>query len=229
MFETEADAKKYAKDNGIKTGWFRQSKIVGNKDGTWSIDNKSKGSSISNDKEFGILEGALVTDYQRNNTDAAQYGGLERYRAWQSNPNYNEGESKWDRVFRLMGNSHNEIAHDFGGGGYNLFGGYGRAAKVGNLVKIGMIEDDVMIFSSNVGNETVEGITNFMVKDGKLFLNELHLQGSSAGNIGREALWKMARDLGKQYNVSEVIIQGGRRTTGKYKGQVPSPISIKVN
>ena len=69
----------------------------------------------------------------------------------------------------------------------------------------------------------------FAIAKSYRFLNELHLQGSSAGNIGREALWKMARDLGKQYNVSEVIIQGGRRTTGKYKGQVPSPISIKVN
>lgn len=38
----------------------------------------------------------------------------------------------------------------------------------------------------------------------------------------------MAKDLDKQYNVKEVIIQGGKRTTGKYKGQVPSPIIIKI-
>ena len=30
-------------------------------------------------------------------------------------------------------------------------------------------------------------------------------------------------------NVQEVIIQGGKRTTGKYKGTVPSPIKIKIN
>jgi len=86
-----------------------------------------------------------------------------------------------------------------------------------------------MIFSSKVGGETVEGITNFNLKDGKLYLNQLHLQGSSGGEVGRESLWKMAKSLGRQYNVEEVIIQGGRRTTGKYKGQVPSPIKIKVN
>ncbi|MGN7812047.1 DUF6443 domain-containing protein [Flavobacterium sp. 22659] len=101
--------------------------------------------------------------------------------------------------------------------------------NAGSLVKILHVEDDVMMFSSKVGKETVEGISNFTVKEGKLYLNQLHLQGSSAGKVGRESLWDMARDLGRQYNVKEVIIQGGRRTTGKYKGQIPSPITIKVH
>jgi hypothetical protein len=34
--------------------------------------------------------------------------------------------------------------------------------------------------------------------------------------------------LGKQFNAKEVHIQGGKRTTGKYKGQIPSPVKIKV-
>lgn len=101
--------------------------------------------------------------------------------------------------------------------------------NAGSLVKILHVEDDIMMFSSKVGKETVEGISNFTVKEGKLYLNQMHLQGSSAGKVGRESLWEMARDLGRQYNVKEVIIQGGRRTTGKYKGQMPSPITIKVN
>jgi hypothetical protein len=42
-------------------------------------------------------------------------------------------------------------------------------------------------------------------------------------------MWNMAKDLGKQFNAKEVIIQGGKRTTGKYKGTLPSPITIKVN
>ena len=72
MFETEADAKKYAKDHNIKTGWFSRtflggSKIAENKDGTWSIDNKREGSSISNDIEFGILKGSLITDNKISN------------------------------------------------------------------------------------------------------------------------------------------------------------------
>jgi len=98
-----------------------------------------------------------------------------------------------------------------------------------NLVKIAQIEDDVMIFTAKIGNETVEGVTNFIVKENQLHLNQLHLQGSSGGQIGRQNLWKMAKDLGKQFKVEEVIIQGGKRTTGKYKGQIPSPIKIPVN
>ncbi|MHA4845778.1 RHS repeat-associated core domain-containing protein [Flavitalea antarctica] len=103
------------------------------------------------------------------------------------------------------------------------------ASKTKNLVSINTIEGDVMIFSSKIGDELVEGITNFKVSDGKLFLNQLHLEGSAANKVGREALWKMAKDLGKQYNVKEVIIQGGKRTTGKYKGKEPTPITIKVD
>jgi RHS repeat-associated protein len=105
-----------------------------------------------------------------------------------------------------------------------------KATKaIRNLVKIDAIEDDVMIFSAKIGEEVVEGVTNFAVKDGKLLLNQLHLQGSKAGAVGREALWSMVKDLGKQYKVDEVVIQGGKRTTGKYKGQVPSPITVKVD
>ncbi|MBK8485177.1 MAG: RHS repeat-associated core domain-containing protein [Saprospiraceae bacterium] len=61
QFETEAEAKAYAKLEGIRTGWFSSNKIVSNKDGTFSIDNKKAGSSTYNDKEFGIQKAALVT------------------------------------------------------------------------------------------------------------------------------------------------------------------------
>ena len=105
--------------------------------------------------------------------------------------------------------------------------GKGNASK--NLVKIVEKESDVIIFSSKIGEEIVEGISNFLVKDGKLYLNQLHLAGSSGGKVGRSALWEMAKDLGRQHNVQEVIIQGGKRTTGKYKGTIPSPIKIKVD
>ncbi len=98
-----------------------------------------------------------------------------------------------------------------------------------NLVKIGEISDDVIVFSSKFGDEAVEGIANFKMVGDKLHLNGLHLQGSSAGQVGRSNMWNMAKDLGKQFNAKEVIIQGGKRTTGKYKGTVPSPITIKVN
>ena len=48
-------------------------------------------------------------------TNADKYGGLNSYRQWQGNPFYNEGETKMDRIFRLMGNSKNEEMLNFGG------------------------------------------------------------------------------------------------------------------
>ncbi len=102
------------------------------------------------------------------------------------------------------------------------------AVKASNLVKIREISDDIIVFSSQFGDETIEGMANFKMVGDKLHLNGLHLQGSTGGQVGRANLWNMAKDLGRQFNAKEVIIQGGKRTTGKYKGTVPSPVKIKV-
>ncbi len=59
LFETEEEAKKYAKDNGIKTGWFRSNKIVEQSDGTYAIENRKESTSVANDKDFGITKAAL--------------------------------------------------------------------------------------------------------------------------------------------------------------------------
>ena len=110
-------------------------------------------------------------------------------------------------------------------------GGKIKMVDKGKLGKVSIdtIDKNVMIFSVKKGNYNVEAITHFEIKDNKLFLNQLHLEGAAAGKVGREALWEMAKDLGKQHNVKEVIIQGGRRTTGKYKGKMPSQVIVKVD
>lgn len=71
----------------------------------------------------------------------------------------------------------------------------------GKLVKITAIDKDVMMFTAKIGKETVEGVSNFTLKEEKLFLNQLHLDGSKAGAIGRKSMWDMAKDLGKQFGV----------------------------
>lgn len=88
MFETEADAKQYANDNGIKTNWFSRtfgsgSKITQNKEGHWSIDNKK--TSIFQDKTLaneanpdGIFTASLITDYKIN-TNSTSYKMVSHY------------------------------------------------------------------------------------------------------------------------------------------------------
>lgn len=65
MFETEGEAKQWAKDNNIKTGWFRKHKVSENSDGTWSINNKKDGVSYSRDPEYsnradGVTESVYI-------------------------------------------------------------------------------------------------------------------------------------------------------------------------
>ncbi|SHG85384.1 RHS repeat-associated core domain-containing protein [Chryseobacterium vrystaatense] len=70
---------------------------------------------------FGLIKGA-------------NYNPMAEYREKRDNPFYNSGESSLDRSFRLMNSSHIEIMQDFGGGGYNMFGGYGRITKAANAI-----------------------------------------------------------------------------------------------
>lgn len=132
-------------------------------------------------------------------------------------------------------NATNTVVSNYAGGqmfkaAAPFLGGFGgMASKANNLVNINAFEDDVMIFSAKIGDEVVEGITDVIVKDDALILHQLHLQGSKAGDVGRHALWDIAKDLGRQFNVKKVLIQGGKRTTGKFKGTIPSPITIFVD
>jgi hypothetical protein len=89
-------------------------------------------------------------------------------------------------------------------------------------------DEEMLIFSFQVEDENVQGITNFIVDDEVLYLDKLHLQGSEPGKVGIYKLREMAKDLGRHFQAKKVVIQGGKRTTGKYKGQIPSPITINI-
>ena len=96
------------------------------------------------------------------------------------------------------------------------------------IVKIEEISEGVMIFTTKDGDEEIDMIAHVSVEDGKLHLKEFHIDAGKS-TPGRAKFWEIARTLGKLFGVEEVTIQGGKRTTGKYKGQYPSPISIKTN
>ncbi|WP_228441444.1 RHS repeat-associated core domain-containing protein [Chryseobacterium phosphatilyticum] len=82
----------------------------------------------------------------------ANYNPMAEYRANRDNPFYNEGESSLDRSFRLMNSSHIEIMQDFGGGGYNMFGGYGR---IGNAT---VATEEISIISKISAEAEANGI-----------------------------------------------------------------------
>ncbi|WP_409416741.1 DUF6443 domain-containing protein [Flavobacterium sp. PS2] len=66
LFESIDEAKKWAKEHGIRTGWFSRNKIEEVGDGTWAINNKKEGTSHSavnaTDAEaMGLNAGDVVT------------------------------------------------------------------------------------------------------------------------------------------------------------------------
>jgi hypothetical protein len=66
LFESEKEAKKYAKSNGIRTGWFSRNKIVEQQDGTFAIENRRQRSFITAftdaDCHTQVIKGALYVE-----------------------------------------------------------------------------------------------------------------------------------------------------------------------
>ncbi len=90
------------------------------------------------------------------------------------------------------------------------------------------VDDDVLQFSFVVGGQRVECLTNFERSENELYLFRLHLGGNARNQIGRAALWAVAHELGRYFGVPTLRIEGGRRSTGRYIGQLPTPFIISV-
>lgn len=82
-----------------------------------------------------------------------------------------------------------------------------------------------------VGNGAKGAITVIadMAKKGKdLLLEGAHVSGAGKGSSSLRELRGMARELGRQQGAENVIIKGGRRTTGANPGKKPIDIKVKV-
>lgn len=91
-----------------------------------------------------------------------------------------------------------------------------------------LIEDDVLAFSFLIAGNRIECLTNFIRKEDELWLIKLHLQGRAINQVGRSALWQVAHQLGRYFGVKTLHVSGGRRPTGRYKGNLPTPFSITI-
>jgi RHS repeat-associated protein len=92
-------------------------------------------------------------------------------------------------------------------------------------LKILEVEGNVIRGSFQGANGEARFVTE-VVKDGEtLILRGTHVEGSATLKEGLEA----ARQLGRQEGASNVIVEGGRRTTGANPGHTPRPITVPVN
>lgn len=75
LFETKDEAKEYVKNEDIKYGIFSRNKIRQNDDGSHVINNRKEKTSIVNDKDFGVVKGALVIA-EKNQENQVSLGDL---------------------------------------------------------------------------------------------------------------------------------------------------------
>ena len=103
LFEDEDAAKAYAKANGIKTGLFRDNKIVKHDDGNYAIENRSARSFTINDKEFGLMSGPIVEGRGLHLRDIGIDGWNERCNPYSEsyNPNATLKMNLLDRLYFL--------------------------------------------------------------------------------------------------------------------------------
>lgn len=84
------------------------------------------------------------------------------------------------------------------------------------------------MFSFVVAGNRVECLTNFVQEGLTVRLLRLHLEGTAQNQVGRASLWQIGRQIGRYFGATTVIVEGGQRTTGRYKGQVPTTITIRI-
>ena len=126
LFETKQEAIDYAKEHGLKRGWFN-SNIKEQSDGTWSIENKKDHSSTERDSELGVIKSALATapkdGYNQGGNLAFSAERREPYSGFWGNVNYfltggNENGLKYNRDGYPL-----HISYKGGAGAIALIGG----------------------------------------------------------------------------------------------------------
>lgn len=68
-------------------------------------------------------------------------------------------------------------------------------------------------------------IADLVRLDDRLVIDGAHVEGRG---LSRTRIHQLAQAFGEVEDVVEVIIQGGRRTSGARPGSIPSPIKVKV-
>jgi RHS repeat-associated protein len=83
------------------------------------------------------------------NSSSGPMNQLEEYRARRAYGGYLPGETQFDRFCRNCNNSHIEEMMDFGGGGYNMWGGYGKIANSSKFINLASSERTAHIIAGD--------------------------------------------------------------------------------
>jgi len=114
-----------------------------------------------------------------------------------------------------------------GADGGNVAGSGSDAAK--GRVDIVDRDGDVVELLAKGSKGDISVITKMNKKGDDLILSGTHIDGGGKGTSSLSELKGLAKDLGRQQGVKNVIVNGGKRTTGANPGKTPRPIKIKVD
>jgi hypothetical protein len=95
---------------------------------------------------YGLMD-KLIERIMANSSGPSNQ--LEEYRARRAYPGYLPGETQFDRFCRNCNNSHIEEMLDFGGGGYNMWGGYGGVANSTKFINLASSERTAHIIAGD--------------------------------------------------------------------------------
>ncbi len=90
-------------------------------------------------------------------------------------------------------------------------------------VEIDMVDgrEVILIVGTPVGPVSIIGTVT--VTADVLELDGVHVSGPGPGRVGRDGINAIAQKIMEELDVQEILAQGGIRTTGRRRGQVPRP------
>ncbi|HEY9008473.1 MAG TPA: DUF6443 domain-containing protein [Ohtaekwangia sp.] len=90
-------------------------------------------------------------------------------------------------------------------------------------------EGDLLFYSTKIGDDVIEFGGNFSKSDGTLIIKNFDVDGAITNKLGIRGIKNLITDFGRQQGVSQVIIQGAKRTTGANPGKIPSQLIFKID
>jgi len=135
---------------------------------------------------------------------------VEAYRAWRGEPGEHEGESKWDRIFRLSANFSMEGRREFASGGMNMYNGWARGVRNTNTIYRVVTNEEAADVVAN-GFRQPPLVSKISAYEGKLFWTNMDDANWYLNWVGKEGntvlkvkvdgsfIFENGTDVGRQF------------------------------
>ncbi|HEV3145956.1 MAG TPA: hypothetical protein VGZ47_18870 [Gemmataceae bacterium] len=89
-------------------------------------------------------------------------------------------------------------------------------------------ENDTINAIISVPRVTVEIIAKVVRQADMIIMEGVHVERLGGGRLDRQNVNLLCAEVCRHYRVSEVIVRGARRTTGRSAGKIPRVVKYKV-